>query len=303
MSGTLVCERWQGRQFRTDENGVEYFQRQFITETTSDEDGEDEAVAPIPVVLYDPHPVSGRSIARNIDVAPYEGPQSWVITVYYSSAPFPANAGGFPAAINPESPTPPSASRNNSEPAQNRPPVISITKKDVRIAIDKDVDGEPIKNTVGDKFEGIEIDKARMVINVKFFSVGLTIAHMRSYWNKINDDAWEGFPAGTLMCTDYNYTEVNETIATGVIAKLYEATLTIEYDPDGWNLKLMNSGKRAKGVIDDQIYTVVDESGTPVSDPVLLDENGYELGIMTSDPHILEFQVYQGANFDNIILQ
>ena len=168
-----------------------------------------------------------------------------------------------------------------------------------------DADGVPIVNTAGDPIEGVMIHRDRLLINIKYWSVNITVEHIQNYWNVLNEDEWYGFPPETLLVVDYGFQSVYETMegAGGgtFIAMMYECNIQLEFKPthaNKWDLKVLNQGLRE--LVGGEISHIKDRSGADVTTPVPLSTAGEALppyGDGTGTPNYLTFQMYPTRNF------
>jgi hypothetical protein len=318
-----IIEQWQGRGATTDEKGVRTLKRQWVVTTDSDLTWEptviDAVIAVDPsAALYASHPAWPWALCREITADPNGGPRVWTVQASYSTAPFEAkgdgsgNAGsGTPE--DPGNPTSPSASVSNDTPADLRPPTLSITRKEVTKVLEKDVEtGDRVLNNVGDPFDPLpEVFRSHHLITWKFFRAPADLSWgVRGKWlDSINDDdvvvVGRTYPPHSLRCVDYSITSVWETGALG-LSYFWEVTVQAEYDPDLWDVEILNTGRRKRiaGSVGDpdnppRLVAIVDEHGQPVADPVPLGAGGEPLG-PDDDPVYVTVAGYKPFNWNGV---
>lgn len=275
-----VTERWDGRGLSLDANGVYTGSRAWIVESDAASVDEATVESALPVPLYDPHPARPQAIAQTVTIKPLGKETLWLAEVGYSSAPLPGRMGGPPSAITagsgtgPGSPSPsgPQAGQNQDTPAPSRLPEWSWGKRDRTKVATLDRIGQPLVNTAGDPLEGVEINDPLLMVVVKWWSLNVTLAHIRSFFNRVNQAAWNGFAARTLLVDDFQVRMTYDQQAAGVYGLVQECTTTFLYDADTWNLQILNAGKREK--IGTELKEIVDKSGQPVSEPYPLLSSG-----------------------------
>lgn len=297
MAVTGVGERWQGRGASVDEQGVRTLKRQWIVETDDDATGESAVVDAVllfdnTAALYYPHPQYVFAICRSLDIEPSASAKQWFVTAKYSSAAFGSAGDGSGVGGNDSTPAGSSApgsggGQSNSTPAEQRPPTLAVTKRDVTELLEKDLDGDPVVNNLGDPFiPPPEVRRSKRVFTWKFFRRPDQLQwDQRDQWlDSINgDDVYilgKTYPRGTLWCADYSFETVWENSSTG-LSFYFALTAQAEYDPRGWDVVLLNTGRRklVSGEIgnpfDPPVLAVVtDQAGQPVADPVPLTATG-----------------------------
>ncbi|MDY3558126.1 hypothetical protein R5W23_000847 [Gemmata sp. JC673] len=283
MAVTKIIPRWQDRGAETDEKGVQTLTRGWIVETNDDLTSEQVVIDSVVLVyptaaLYAPHPHWPPAVCRKLRAKPHEGPRNWLVTADYSSAPFAANGDGTGGS----NPTSPSAGQSNSAPANERAPTITVGRKEVSKPLEKDaVTGARVLNTLGDPFDPpAEVFRSNHVITAKFFRSPeqLDWANRSKWMDSVNQATvtilGRPYTAATLRCTEYSLDTVWETGPSGMTF-LFAITVQAEFNPDGWQPKILNTGRRRKGATSgDPPVAIVDANGQPVTDPVPLDAAG-----------------------------
>lgn len=283
-----VIERGESRGWTTDETGLKTFTRQWLVEADA---AIDEPTANDAVNLFDPtsilyasHPswpwalcrkVTGRSASKLA--------LQWVVDASYSTGPFRAMGAGGGTGLGFDgtagNTTAPTAQQANSTPANQRPPTLSVKRRDVVKALEKNaVTGLPVVNSVGDKFDPApEVFRSHHIFTYEFFRSPseLNWASRSTYQDSINLAAvvilGQTYPQYALRCVDYSLDSVWETGAAG-LEFFWKLTCVIEHDPDTWKVKILNTGRRK--IVSGKAVQIVDGNGQPVSDPVPLDGGG-----------------------------
>jgi hypothetical protein len=287
MAVTRVWEKWEGRGATTDEKGVRTFKRQWGAETDTELTGEPAVIDAVvafdaTAALYAPHPFWVWAVCRKLTADPFGGPKTWLVNAEYSSAPFGAMGDGSGTSDNG---TAPDVTQSNQTPADERPPSITISRKEVTKPLETDViTGARIVNNVGDPFNPVpEVFRSHHIITSKFYKLpgDLNWSTRSAFMDSINNAPvvlfGKSYPAYSLRCTDYSVDTTWETGATGMT---FFAALTVvmEYDPDLWKIKILNTGRRQMtgsiGLGTAKLTAIMDDQGQPVADPVPLDAAG-----------------------------
>lgn len=286
MAVTKVAERWEARRFTTGEDHVQSFVRQWTVELDDPATAET-AIADAVVAfdrsarMYARHPAWRWAVCRSLTGAPEKGPLAWLVTATYSTAPFRAAGTGLAGLGAPDLPDPdePSVESTNRTPADARPPSVTVSRTQVTEPLEKDaVTGLTVTNTVGDRFDPpVEVFRSRLVFTFRIFRAraDLKWKTRSAFLDSVNDAPvtilGTTYPAETLRCTDYSAESVWETGPAGM-GFYFALTVQAEYDPDGWVLEILNTGRRKNQ--GGEAVAVVDKAGQPVSDPVLLSAGG-----------------------------
>jgi hypothetical protein len=77
-----------------------------------------------------------------------------------------------------------------------KPAQVSIRTETVQIAIEADLDGNPIRNLAGTPYATQTIDDNGLILSLQKNRALLPLAILRLYRNAVNSDVWYGIPAG-----------------------------------------------------------------------------------------------------------
>lgn len=296
MAVASVIEQWQGRGATTDEKGVRTLKRAWLVTTDSASTGEPAVIdgviaADATAALFASHPSWPFAVCRSLTAAPHEGPTTWQVEASYSSAPFEATGDGSGTGSggpgDPENPTSPNPAQSQATPADQRPPTISVGRKEVTEPLVEDaVTGKPVVNApIGDPFNPPpEVFRSRHVITWKFFRAPaqLNWSARAQFLDSVNGANFvvlgKTYPPRTLRCVEYSIETVWETSAGG-LALFFALTVQAEERPETWDVEVLNAGRRKKidGSVADpsnppRVVFITDDAGQPVADPVPLDE-------------------------------
>jgi hypothetical protein len=188
-------------------------------------------------------------------------------------------------------------------PTQNplaMPIEVSWSLRDHETVLDTDQNGNAVVNTAGDPFDPpLVIDDPRLVMTVvrneSAFNVGWVIA----YRNAVNSDAFAGFPPLTSKVLNISSRSQWHQDAGWYYQTTYEfefLTASIDYDTNtGYRPRVLSQGFRAISSVDSKLYHMTIR-GVPVNSPMLLDANGYQLGLK-QQPYWQTFQAYPELPF------
>lgn len=323
MAITSVRPKWDARGGGVDEKGIRVLNRGWGVSTDDDADGEPDVIDAViafdtTAAMYHSHPNWPAALCRSLGAEPNGSGREWIVKAVYSSAPFEAKGDGTSAGGGGSGGgggTAPTAAMYNEAPADQRPPSITITRKEVTKVLEKDLLGKRIRNTVGDPFDPPpEVFRSHHVITWKFHRTPAQLNwSVRWQWHdSINLRACsilgKEYPALSLRCTAYDVAAVWDTGAGGALSLFFELTVQAEFNPDGWNLRILNTGRRrrvAGSITGDPPMTLADivgEDGQPVADPVPLTEDGSVVPNAAPpdepDYHYVKPQGYVELNWD-----
>jgi len=162
--------------------------------------------------------------------------------------------------------------------------------------IDKDYNGDPIRNPIGDPIIGVTMDIGDPVYVVTRNEGTYPKSWAREYQNSVNDANFMGWPAGQGRML--------EITAQRVVDKLvyyWRTTYKMQFRSDGWELRLLCEGMRYwTGYLmpdgSKQLLAVRDSSGQIASQPQKLTATGTRLPEGAADVW-LEFEIYKPKNF------
>jgi hypothetical protein len=262
----VATERWQGRTLTQDATSYTSWTAE-ISWDVIEADNETDALsaAGIPA-LRDPHPQNPLLKCRS-RTPREDGFNKFIITCTYG--------------IEQESWTAPDA-----DPLA-QPPRVRWNTCTSSEDVDRDIDGNPIVNSVGDAFSS----PAKRRFNTKSFTIFrnepfYNFAASLIYENTINSVAWTvlgvTFPAGTIMCACIEPTNEYDANAASYVTMAYTfevAGLTRDYNPTSaslFQLRLLDQGQRAKYTHASvttigELYTA---KGSQISSDVRFDPNG-----------------------------
>lgn len=298
MAVTHVGPRWQDRKGTTDEDGTRTLVRSWNVTTDSDDDAEPVVIDGVIAVddsagLFEPHPAWAWAVCRNIAAAPNGGPRQWIVTATYKTSPFAASGDGSGTGANGTSPNP---AQSMDAAADSRPPNIKVSRKEVSKVLEYDAvdvadgveDPARVVNTVGDPFDPLpEVFRSHHVITFTFCRkpAALNWSTRSAFMDTLNNAGFtilgRTYPAKSLRCTAYDLGSVWDKGDAGM-EFFFELTVTVEYDPDGWQPKILNRGRRqwipgSEGEPElnpPRLEYIRDHAGQVVSEPVPLTAAG-----------------------------
>lgn len=166
----------------------------------------------------------------------------------------------------------------------------------------KDIDGDPIQNTADEDFvDPAEVERSRLQLTVRRNEAYFDAAKMLTYVDTVNKRKFYGSEPQTAKIKSISASEKVENTEEGQF-RYYEVTYVIQFRQEGWLLSLLNQGLRKK--ISDGVYVKMkDESGQPLTKPVLLNEAGDDVLGADEDPVFIDFQVYEEKDFGALNLE
>jgi hypothetical protein len=189
---------------------------------------------------------------------------------------------------------------NNGNPLDMRPKMSTYTSKD-RKAILSDLDGQVIASSAGEPYDPVqEIDNTRV-----YFRIVRNVLESNAEWNtrwkdKVNSDAWGGFPAGSLKVETPGTVSV---LYMGDGTPYYEETWEFaiaEFDEENqvykdWKIRLYDYGMYQ--IVDGERFNLVDQDGEWLTSAAFLDGAGVVLGIGDPPVELPAFRVYESRSF------
>jgi hypothetical protein len=290
MAIEAIGPRYQDRKGTTNEDGTRTLVRAWNVTTTSDADGEPQVIdgviaADASAELYAAHPNWAWATCRGHEATPNGGPRVWIVKATYSTSQFKASGDGSGEGSNGAAPNP---AQSMDAQADARPPNIKVARKEVTKVLEKDADtGDRVVNTVGDPFDPLpEVFRSHHVITWTFCRKpsALNWSARAAFMDSVNLAAFvilgKTYPARTLRCTAYDVGSVWDKGEAGQ-EFFFELTVTAEYDPDTWDVKILNRGRRRwiAGSEGDpanppRYEYIRDHTGQVVQEPVPLTEAG-----------------------------
>ena len=184
------------------------------------------------------------------------------------------------------------------------PPRVSWRTEWEDFACTHDNAGVPILNKAGDPFDPpLVIPNPTPVVVIQRVEREYNHLWMQNYVSRINSDAWEGFPAGSVLCRDITgnlewNTEVDGWVwqTEYVFAIRMPIVVSSTKIFPGWAAQVLNAGMREK--VSGERRAIFDGM-TPVASPVPLKSDGTKAG--ASDPPVfLSFDIYPTAAFSGL---
>jgi len=188
-------------------------------------------------------------------------------------------------------------------PSQNplaMPIEVSWGLRDHELVLDTDQAGNAVLNTAGDPYDPpVVIDDPRLVMTVVRNEPAFNIGWVVAYRNAVNSDAFAGFPPLTCKVLNISSRSQWHQDAGWYYQATYEfefLTASIDYDTQtGYRRRVVSQGFRAISVVTGKPYHIT-LKGVPVNSPMLLDKNGYLLGL-NEPPYWQVFQAYPELPF------
>lgn len=186
---------------------------------------------------------------------------------------------------------------SNEAPAESdnplaRPVKISFRAQRWQRPIDRDIDGEPIINSAGDRLINVPpADDSRPVVVISRNLASFDMSTALQYADAVNSDTFLGAAPGKLKIQEMAAEQQTEGDVT-----FWAFTCTIEGREDGWLLKVKDAGLYETGGAGDKPKAITTDQGVDVAQPVFLDGDGKILarGSETVD---LEFEIYRSLPF------
>jgi hypothetical protein len=182
-----------------------------------------------------------------------------------------------------------SSTVNSAEDLSDRPPEIRYFDECEMVPLefcysgDSDIQDTPVLNSAGDRFPEIPlVPRQRLRIELSWFTDKDMTGQLPGYFNTLNRNAirldGHEYAAQTLWCV-----RLQSSLRTNAAGKEFSRLeLTLRHDPENWNCKILqagfnaldDTGKKYPIRLADGEYSLEQDTGVPVTDPVLLDENG-----------------------------
>jgi hypothetical protein len=174
-------------------------------------------------------------------------------------------------------------------------PDVSVDWVDAKKVVDKDLDGRPCVNTIGERLDpGLEIESPRLVVTITRNEAGYGLSEELDRGATVNEFSFWGRDPGT-----WKLHPVAGKLTFEKNVSFWKKTYKLEFKPDGWQPKVANIGTFSKK--DDGTYETkvvpVDNAGIPTGEKVRLDARGVALA-PTADTHMLDFTGYYTYDFN-----
>jgi hypothetical protein len=202
---------------------------------------------------------------------------------------------------------------------------VTFHDESLKVGIDADINGNPIRNSFGDPFSNaceVESNLLRMHVVANFatydpardsifvstpesvnpnarITQGLSLAGIQNVGGPVNNATWWGFAAGTVRYRPGGTEWVNDlSESVAYFRREYDFVINAA----GWTYQPLDCGFRgydAQGRLQDPFQG---NSGQRRSQPTLLDGNGNQLtvnnkGQYTAEPVYLQFTIYPKLDF------
>lgn len=228
-----------------------------------------EAVPGLPA-LGDAWPGNSGIFAQDVRAREAEqlegGRWAWDVEITYAPAEFDMTAGGGDYPVNP----------------LLRPAMWSFGGRMVQYFPTKDKWDRDLVNTAGDPLDPIEgFFRVHGIATIHKNLASFSMADVTYWVNGINSDAVQGIPRGHLLVTDMTADLRRENGFS-----YWAGSVTVEYNPEGWQPKLINQGMRYWKTSGEKetLCWAEDADGNKATEPVLLNESGGLLIDPTTKP-------------------
>lgn len=288
-----------GRQGGINEKGERNYTTTYKVYTSDIGDGPGTVAAYVPIAVGAAYSTPNevdiyarlKSKQAALDQQLNDGGAVWTVTLTYDTLPFGQGEGGLE----------PGGAPNQADVQPDfRPWQISLSTIKTTKLLTEDVNtGAKVVNSVGIPFDPVpEVPDYHPVITITAYKsiFADSYANMLNYVNKVNSAVWYGFPAGVLLCTDYNLQSQYEQNQWW-----WQKTVTLEVKAEGWNpLEILNASTVWQESGSKPLQPILDASGNPVTQPVPISLAGVPLNA-EDDLVFLEFDAYEEVNFVNLI--
>ena len=167
---------------------------------------------------------------------------------------------------------------------------ISLDGQAIQLPFDVDSDGRPVCNTVGDPFSTATMKQANQPILSITRNEAAFNPSYHLFANTINADVFFSGAPETVFCQPiHQHREISSTYGA-----YWPTTYTFVFDPNGWDIRLINQGFRARGPRGVMKNILV--QGIPITEPALLTASG-DILPQGAPPVILTFKPYPKMPF------
>lgn len=276
MAVIRVNEIHEGRQSQAQDTGDRTYSRSFYVWTNSKNDG------PLVVRLAPGIPRIGEPyVERNglVDLAVYcksvtadqdsSSFYKWKVKCDYSSR---SPGGHDPSENDPNPLLRPCKVKFSSRAKKKALEFAALVEFDAE-GNETVTEDAPVQNTANEPFDPPPEDEVFVgtlvfTRNEPFFDEALLFGS--GYLRAVNEDQFRSFAPGTCCLANVEATDAWDK----AIGKYYEVAYTVEVDPEGFDLKLLDAGYRDRDGND----LVSRKTGAHRSGPSMLNGLGYELG-------------------------
>jgi hypothetical protein len=162
---------------------------------------------------------------------------------------------------------------------------------------EEDRDGNAVVNSAGDAFDPPRQKQVSWsVLTVVKNQAEYDHMEMLQYKNKVNAELWFGVPPGWAKVKKISGKDNDDN---GFY--YWEVTYVIEIKEGGWGEQILDQGYREYNEAGDGWKYILNDTGSQVTRPALLDGFGYELA-KGEDPVFLEFNFYEEIDFTDLDL-
>lgn len=267
---------WQGTQ---DSSRTYRFTRKFLVETNSVNDGPKVVLSHeyIPKIgdIYDvgyDRLDEAKCISRSATCS--ESPFIWLVDCEFSSNPNEADVGTADSPLT--APVQISYDKSKFTKVVDKARFIPFDEDGNLKSYEEGLDNQAVSNSAGDAFDPQpEIDDSRpIIVMVKNFPT-FAPSILLDYRDVINSDEFFGCPPRTVKLSGINVTKEFGPF------EYFRATFEFELDPNEWCLRILDQGLRQLADGDKKRRVAIkedtesgEETGDPVTSPVLLDGKG-----------------------------
>lgn len=234
------------------------------------------------------HPYYPFCFCDNVTIQ-RQGPRHFTYAATYASAPYKAkeNPNGPPNPLN--------------EPVQIS--YFTITNEG---PCDEDITGKSIATATGELVYGITRSYSDLGIRLTKNFATFDPPSFYLFINTVNNNAYLGFPAGTLFIANISAEEqfLNETPYFRVSVEIHARKPYRQTNYRAWWTRYRHQGYRAFYLVNGQrVNEKITKNGEPVTTPALLKEDGFLLPDPAQGEPIANFreaQIYEYRNFNDM---
>lgn len=181
------------------------------------------------------------------------------------------------------------------------PPVVRARGEDEEVAVMVDNAGSPVLNAAGDPFDPpITINVPVLTFDISRVERTFDLSRIENLQGHVNSAEWMGFPTGSVLCKSISPSQEFDSELQSTKWNV-EYTFSIKYpialddgsEVSGWTKQVLDAGLRQ---LVSGVKKPITVEGAPVSQPVLLRENGTEAA-PSDPPRYVNFDVYPPADF------